>query len=308
MKRKLIISILCCLLLLGCDSGSAGDPAGGYCFTDDLGRQVTVEAPRRVVCLTASFADIWCLAGGGDTLVGATSSAWTYFDIPTEGVADLGSAKEPDLERLIACQPDLILASCGSDGNRELETLFNEMGLTAAFFSVNDFDDYLRMLKICTDLTGCPENYERYGAAVQAQVKDALARADGSAPTVLYVRATGSSCKVKNSQGTVLGEMLADLGCVNIADREGSLLEQLSMEVILREDPDFIFIVVQGSDPSGAEAILEATLLKDPAWATLSAVREGRCHVLDQNLYNMKPNARWGEAYEQLADILYPAE
>ena len=39
----------------------------------------------------------------------------------------------------------------------------------------------------------------------------------GEPETVLYVRATGSTCKVKNSQGTVLGEMLADLGTVNIA-------------------------------------------------------------------------------------------
>ena len=34
--------------------------------------------------------------------------------------------------------------------------------------------------------------------------------------------------------------------------------------------------------------------------------RNGRYYVMDQRLYNVKPNARWGEAYEKLADILYP--
>jgi len=29
--------------------------------------------------------------------------------------------------------------------------------------------------------------------------------------------------------------------------------------------------------------------------------------VMDNQLFNLKPNARWGEAYETLADILYPA-
>ena len=53
-------------------------------------------------------------------------------------------------------------------------------------------------------------------------------------------------------------------------------------------------------------ALLESTLLSDPAWQTLTAVQSGRYHVLDQSLYNLKPNARWGEAYEALADILYP--
>ena len=44
---------------------------------------------------------------------------------------------------------------------------------------------------------------------------------------MLYLRASGSSCKVKNSENSVLGEMLADLGCTNIADSDESLLENL---------------------------------------------------------------------------------
>jgi iron complex transport system substrate-binding protein len=140
---------------------------------------------------------------------------------------------------------------------------------------------------------------------VETQVEAARSRADGSAPTVLYVRATGSSCKVKNSQNSVLGEMLADLGCVNIADSASGLLENLSLEIIMDQDPDFIFAVVQGSDTAKAEALLDAALLSHPAWASLRAVREGRFHVMDQRLYNVKPNADWGKAYEQLADILY---
>ena len=124
---------------------------------------------------------------------------------------------------------------------------------------------------------------------------------------MLYIRATGSSCKVKNSEGTVLGEMLAALDCENIADRDGALLEQLSMEAIIRDDPEYIFVVLQSADPADAQAVLESTLLSNPAWSTLTAVKEGRYYVMDQTLYNLKPDARWGEAYEQLADILYPA-
>ena len=123
---------------------------------------------------------------------------------------------------------------------------------------------------------------------------------------MLYIRATGASCKVKNSENTVLGEMLKDLGCENIADSATGLLESLSMETIIAEDPDYIFVILQGTDTTDAEALLEASLLSNPAWDQLTAVREGRFHILDQKLYNLKPNARWGEAYEKLADILYP--
>ena len=100
--------------------------------------------------------------------------------------------------------------------------------------------------------------------------------------------------------------MLADLGCVNVADSNQSLLEELSLESILAADPDYIFAVLQGSDATDAQATLEQTLLSNPAWGSLRAVQEGNFYTLEHSLYNLKPNARWGEAYEKLADILYP--
>lgn len=314
---KQVVSLLlatCCLLLAACgNSVSPSAPQNvpaetSVTFTDDLNRQVTVDRPQRVACLISSFSDIWCLAGGADTIVAATDATWRYFDLPLrDDVVNLGNTKELDLERLLACEPDLILASGGTDRNVALEASFSAMGLNAAYFSVDTFADYLRMLKICTEITGKTENHDLYGTQVARQVEAALARQDGSAPSVLYIRATGSSCKVKNSEGSVLGEMLKDLGCINIADRNGGLLEQLSIEAILQADPDYIFVVLQSADPADAQAILQTTLLDNPAWASLTAVQEGRYHVMDPNLYNLKPNAQWGKAYEQLADILYPA-
>lgn len=314
---KQVVSLLlatCCLLLAACgNSVSPSAPQNvpaetSVTFTDDLNRQVTVDRPQRVACLISSFSDIWCLAGGADAIVAATDATWRYFDLPLrDDVVNLGNTKELDVERLLACEPDLILASGGTDRNVELEASFSAMGLNAAYFSVDTFADYLHMLKICTEITGKTENYDLYGTQVAQQVEAALARQDGSTPSVLYIRATGSSCKVKNSEGSVLGEMLKDLGCINIADRNGSLLEQLSIEAILQADPDYIFVVLQSADPADAQAILQTTLLDNPAWASLTAVQEGRYHVMDPNLYNLKPNAQWGKAYEQLADILYPA-
>lgn len=322
MKKLIYVIILymCCpLLLTACglpadvppspETDSKAGSETAVTFTDDLGRQVTIDRPERVVCLIASFADIWYLAGGVEQIVATTNATWTYFDLPLrEDIVNLGAAKELNMEELIACDPDFVLASCGTDRDTELESAFEEMGINTAYFAVNTFEDYLRMLKICTEITGFTENYEIYGTAVRSQVENALARADGSRPGVLYIRATGSSCKVKNSEDSVLGEMLANLDCENIADKEDSLLEQLSIESILLNDPDYIFVVLQSADPADAREVLETTLLQNPAWASLTAVQEGRYYMMDPNLYNLKPNERWGEAYEKLADILYPAQ
>lgn len=321
MKQILLLSLSTALLLsslTACGSPAASSSASspstaqssaaqGYTFTDDLGRTVTVEQPERVAALIGSFADVWCLAGGQDTLVAAAHDAWTSFDLGlNDTVADLGAVKEPNLEVLLAAQPDFILASCNTTADLELQSTFENAEIPVAYFDIQNFDDYLNMLKICTDLTGCPENYETYGLEVQSQVEAAKKHQDGSAPTVLTIRATGSSCKVKGSSDFLLGEMLADLGCVNVADSETSLLEELSLEAILAADPDYIFVVLQGSDSTDAQETLEKALLSNPAWGSLKAVQEGRFHTLEHSLYNLKPNARWGEAYEKLADILYP--
>lgn len=322
MKRVYWLPIYCALLFLltacgvQCISNQEVPAESGQkttekeiCFTDDLGHEVTLTAPQRVAALIGSFADVWCLAGGRDTLVAAANDSWTQFDLDlSETVTNLGSVTEPNLELLLAAEPDFVIGSAKTAADVELLEVLKQAGIPAACFDVSSFDDYLRVLDICTQLTGCPENYTQYGTEVRSQIDQAKARVTGEGPSVLYVRATGSSCKVKNSQGTVLGEMLADLGCVNIADSESGLLENLSMETILASDPDYIFVVLQGTDTTNAENLLERTLLSNPAWNGLSAVRNGRYYVMDQRLYNVKPNARWGEAYEKLADILYPAK
>lgn len=309
MKRFFLIALVL-LLLTGCGAPSVSPVEEGpsaVTFTDDLGREITLEPPQRVAAMIGSFADIWCLAGGHDTLVAAAGDAWTSFDLNLgEEVFDLGAIKEPNLEVLFAAQPDLVLASCNTQANLELRETLEDAGVPVAYFDVQHFEDYLRMLEVCTALTGDTARYRENGTDVAGTVAAAIKRQDGSAPTVLCIRATGSGCKVKGSRDNLLGEMLADLGCVNIADDSQSLLENLSIEAIVAADPDYIFAVLQGADATRAQAALDAALLQNPAWSELSAVKEGRFHTLDHTLYNLKPNARWGEAYENLADILYP--
>lgn len=300
--RKVVAMLLAVLLCLG-----PGSKAKGVSFEDDLGRTVTVEDPQRVAVLIGSFAQMWYLAGGLDTMVATASDAWTGFDIPLrEDVINLGATKQVSLEAVIAADPDFVIASVNTEADLALREPLEAMGIPTAYFQVSSFENYLHMLDILTQITGCRENYERYGLAVCEQVDRAKERADGSAPTALYIRVSGSGCRVKNSVNSVLGEMLKDLGAVNIADSQDSLLENLSMEVILQEDPEYIFVVLQSTDPSVAQGVLEKTLLSDPAWDSLTAVQEGRFFLMDPALYNLKPNDRWGEAYENLANILYP--
>lgn len=310
-KKYLYVCVMLIMILTfsgcGAEETTAGETATGepVVFVDDLGREVTVESHERVASLLGSFTDIWMLAGG--EVVAAASDSWESLELDlSEDVVNLGSFLTPDVEQLIASQPDLVLASANTDGDLELEELLEQAGITVAYFAVSDFPDYLHMLDICTDITGRKDLYEQNGLTVQEQIEAVKERIDGSSPTVLFLRASSGSVKAKGSEDTVCGEMLAQMGCINIADSENGLLEDLSMEAIITEDPEYIFVTTQGSDYEAAMKNVEELLISNPAWASLSAVQNGNYYVLEKRLFNLKPNARWGEAYEILADILYP--
>lgn len=304
------ILIFSALLFVGCGAQQDGDAQNseepeGYSFTDDLGREVTVSGHERVAALLGSFTDIWITSGG--EVVAAANDSWTSLELNLdESVVNVGSILEPDVEKIIEAQPDLILASANTAADVALEETFEKAGITVAYFNVSNFEDYLRMLKICTDITGRADLYEQNGLEVQRQIEAVRQRIDGREPRILFLRASSSNVKAKGSKDTVGGEMLADLGCINIADSDESLLDDLSMEAIIAANPDYIFVTTQGTDTQAAYNSIERLLTENPAWNSLTAVREGRYYVLDKRLYNLKPNAKWGEAYEQLADILYP--
>ena len=278
-------------------------------FTDDLGREVTVENPKRVAALLGSYAHIWYLAGG--TVCASADDAWDDFALPLpEDAVNLGMTKKLSLESLFLADPDFVLASANTKQNVEWMETLEAAGITTAYFDVNTFEDYLRVLHICTQITGKSECYKKNGTDILEQIQAVVQKSEmrikeeGQAPTVLSLRASATYIRAKNSKDNVLGEMLADLGCVNIADREESLLENLSMEYIMTEDPDYIFICQQGNDLEGMQNNIDTFISENPAWANLTAVKEKRVYIMDKALYTLKPNDRWGEAYEKLEELL----
>ena len=277
-------------------------------FTDALGRKVTIpKNPERVAALFGSFSDVWLLAGG--KLCASAEDAWEDFCLELGDAVNLGGAHSPSLELLISADPDFVIASASTASNVEMKESLDAMGITVAYFDVDNFDDYLKMLDICTDITGRKDLYEQNGLAIKAQIdeiKTEYKNADipDGERKVLLLRAASSFVKAKGSSGTILGEMLSSMGCINIADSDTRLLENLSVEAVIREEPHHIFVVTMGSDTEAAMQSLENMMKENPAWGTLDAVKNGRLHAMDKTLFNLKPNARWAESYEILYEKL----
>lgn len=279
-------------------------------FTDDLGRSVSVESHERTAALLGSFADMWYLAGG--EIVASAEDAWTDFELLLpENAVNLGMTKSLSLEKLFEAEPDLVLASVNTRQNMEWQETLEAAGIPTAYFDVSDFQDYLRVLKIFTEITGRDDLYEQNGAAIEDAVEKVIKESKEhieeakKAPKILILRASAGMIKAKNSEGNVLGELLFGLGCENIADEDDSVLENLNLEHIIIEDPDFIFISQHGDDPEGIRKNMESFISENPAWSSLSAVKAGRVYYMEKELYTLKPNDRWAEAYQKAEEILF---
>ena len=298
--RKRLCLLCIALLLLPSFAG-----AEGAALVDDRGAAIPATAPQRVVSLYGSYAEAWAQAGG--TLVGATEDAVSERGMDLGNAQIIGTTKAPNLERILALDPDLVILSLDIAAQVSAAEVLEAAGVPCAAFRVDTWQDYARMMDVFTALTGRRDLYEAIVPPMEAAIGETVSSAQAqNAPTVLLLRAYSTGVKAK-ADDNLAGAMLEDLGCVNIAARQPSLLEELTLEAIVVEDPDCIFISVMGGDEEAALAVVEETLGQNPAWQGLTAVQEGRVYVLPRDLFHYKPNARWAESYAYLYELLFEA-
>ena len=320
--QKLVLFISVCAFLAGCGMAgteqadhAAGSGDAALIYEDALGNQVTfteeeikdiADQNAKVAVLSGSYAEIWSLAGGKPDVI--TEDAYDEGRQITldDTTVSAGSLKNPNMEILLASDVKIAMLSADLEGQLAIREQLQDAGIKTVCISVETFEDYLKVLQFFTELTGRNDCYEEYGVSVAETIDEQIARQDDSHPTVLFLRAYSSGVKAKGSD-SMTGEMLKALGCINIADGEQRLLNDLSMEVILETNPDYIFLTTMGEEGPGLESA-KAVLTDNPAWNDLTAVQLGHYYILPQNMFHNKPNQRWGESYRILADILYPEQ
>ena len=303
-KRVFILFFLLpCLFLSSCSTVSDRRKTD-FAITDDLGNTFYLSEDPNVVACYGSFAECWLLAGGD--LIGVTEDAISEHKLSIDdNVSVVGTVKEINVETLSSLIPDYVILSADLTAHIALQPMLDSLNINYGYFSVDTFEDYSSLMERFCKITKRQDLYQKNVTSVKKRIDSIRAKIpEVCDKTTLLMRAFSSGVKAKTDDN-LAGQILKEFGVLNIADLYPSLLEDISIEYIVKQDPDYIFILTMGNEEA-ALTYLDENIENNTVWQELDAVKNNRYILLPKELFHYKPNNRWDKSYEYIAKIIYP--
>ncbi len=308
MKIKLVLliivisSLLCSCTDIYSDK-NANDISDAYLISDTYGNKAYLPENPRVVSCYGSFSECWLLAGG--ELVGVTDDAVKERNLSLrDDVEIIGTVKNINLEKIISLKPDYVILSADIVNHTAVAENLKSIGISYGFFRVDNFNDYSHMMSLFCSFNKRDDLYNENVINVKNRI-DSLIKTIPTNNNITYIVMRVYSTGIKVKTDNIADYILKDIGAVSVTNNYPSILEDLSVEEIIKSNPDHIFILTMGDEVSAQEYFYD-NIVSSLVFSGLSAVKNGNFHILPKELFHYKPNKRWDESYEYLAQILYP--
>ncbi len=125
------------------------------------------------------------------------------------------------------------------------------------------------------------------------------------APTIVLLFLFTTALDPIYCSGHWMPEMVAIAGGVDSLARTGADSVRISWDDVLKWAPEVLIITPCGFN---LDKVIELTpqLFRNPGWAELPAVRNGRVYAVDANSYFARPGPRVVEGTELLAHLINP--
>ncbi|MDN5658769.1 siderophore ABC transporter substrate-binding protein [Brevibacterium sandarakinum] len=310
------------LALAGCgqaaaeDTGADADSSSTIDIEDNNGTQTVVSPPTSVVATdnrTFETLDAWDieLSAGAVSLMSEDLS-YTKDD----SVLDLGSHREPDLEKIVEAKPDLVI-----NGQRfaqfhdDLAKLAPEA--TVLELDPRDGEDFGSELKrqttVLGEVFGKQDEAKKIIDDYDASVKRAKAAYDSSDTAMGLITSAGDIGYSAPSTGRTVGPVFDALGLSPALEVEASSEDHqgddISVEAIADSKPDLMVVMDrdasfapeerdEGSAPA-AEVLEDSEALKD-----VPAIKDDKIVYFPQDTYLNEGIQTYTEFYNSFADKL----
>ncbi len=295
-RRLVPLAILAVASACGPDRGAPEPAAAPLTVTDNTGHVVELSGPaERVISLVPARTDLILALGVADRLI-----ARTAFDTDPRiaGLPSIGDALTPSVEWIAAERPDLVIAWPDA-GSRSVVSRLDALGIPVYTSRVETLAELERTIGELGLLLG----RETRADSIAARLDDAVATVRRTVrglprPRVLYL--VGLDPPVAAGPGTFVQEMIEAAGGENVMADSPVRWPQVSVEHVLAESAQ---VVIMATERPRAQLLAE--LGRRAGWRDLDAVRNGRVHVVDADVFN-RPGPSLIDAIASLARLLHP--
>jgi iron complex transport system substrate-binding protein len=290
MSKKSLVGIAGLFLLTALTACGGSDPttetsvvettettSASSTYPVTVGDLTLTTQPMRIISLSPTATEMLYAIGAGAQVVAVDD----YSNFPAEAVA-LGTALsgyEPNVEAIAGYTPDLVIVAYDAGGIvDQLKSLSIPVFMAAAATS---FEDVYSQIEQLGALTGNLENAVQLSGQMQTDIAAAVAEVQLPTTPITYFHELDNTLYSATSN-TFIGQVYSLFGLKNIADgvETGNDYPQLSAEVIVKANPDIIFI----SDSDSVE-----TVAARDGWGKLKAVTSNQVISLPADI-----PSRWG--------------
>ena len=287
-------------------SVSSAEPSasGPLTLRDDAGREVSLDGtPERIVSLAPSNTEIVCALDACDLLVGVTD----FDDFPAE-VAEVPKVvvqTQVDLERLVAAEPDLVLAAGNELTPSSVIEQIDALGIPVLVLYPESLDEVYADIELVADAIDARSAADELVADLRgrvAEVTDAVAGAPR--PRTLYEVFHAEGVTYTAGEGSFLASLLELAGAAPVTGDAEGILEA---EELAAADPELVLLGVASYAPELADPQTALAAVRGrPGWADLTAVREGRVAPYLEDIVTTRPGPRIVDGLEALARAIHP--
>lgn len=280
---------------------------------DALGRVVTFEEPpKRVISLAPSITEILFALGLDDRVIGVTE----YCNYPPKvlelvkkgRISVIGGYWTPDVEKIIALKPDLVVGAAGTRPHVALAEKLKELNIKTLYVGgsgatddVKVFMDIATVAKVFRVEDRAEELINEIKSEI-SYISVKLKELNVTRPKVLILIGPPAWGLWSVGGDTFLGWIVSTAGGINIAQRFSGW-PRLDYEYIISQDPEVIIMTGMGAKPEDIVKEFENSPLKG-----VKAFRDGQIYVVDEEAGDIlvRPGPRIGKAVKLVAQILYP--
>ena len=287
------------LIALGCSRRDASHPDSGSAsieLTDDAGYVLKLDKPaQRIVSLIPSATETLVAIGARGQLVGRTRYD---ADSSVASLPSVGGGIDPSVEAIVALKPDLVI-SWESDKRQVTRNALSRVGIPVMVLRTQDTADVFNVLRQLGKVAGRDSQATVVAASIRATFDSVRASVAGKkVPRVLYV--AEDQPPVTAGRATFIAQLIRVAGGASIFDDLDQLWPNVSMEEIVRRDPDILIF------PAGEISNPLARVKAMQGWRDLRAVREGRVVTVSADILN-RPSPSVARSVKMLRDVMHPA-